>query len=183
MPRIFNVLALIIPVILVVIIGAEVYYLFMYKSIPSFQTRQSLPISPTSMPKKTKGDLLNEIRSEYFHRTRLYATNSALISATRTERYEGKIIEIDTRGGVDENLDNFEYSVKLRIKGKGEIPNQLLFNKTDLASIKVVDKDNDRENPIKFADLKVGDNIILNSTLDLTKDINNNIVDTTIIRF
>lgn len=181
MQRILGLSALIIPIILIAIIGGEIYYLFLYKSVPVFNRGESLQTS--SVPQITRQNLADELRVEYSQQNRLYATNSALVSAIRTEKYEGKITEIDTRKETEKSPDHFEYTVKLMIKGKGELQSQLFFSETELTFIKVVQKDNQQDTLIEFSDLKVGDEVILNLTRDLTKGISDNIVDGKITRF
>lgn len=95
------------------------------------------------------------------------AKNTALKSSILTNEFEGKITEIDTHGGINNNL---KYEVKLKIQNdKGKITGWF-FNKEDLNLIKIVEKRNDKEFSFDFNNLKVGDTIIITIVNDLLRE-------------
>lgn len=115
------------------------------------------------------------IISDLVQRYNRILRDSAVTLVTEHTIYEGKISEIDTKGGLEKRL-NLQYVLMLKIKGKGSIINQVYFSQPDMAQIKIVQETAGQETPLNISSFKVGDSVILNLTIDQLKSTYNNIL-------
>lgn len=96
-------------------------------------------------------------------------------------RYEGRVVDIDIKGSSQSPNDQLSYKTKLTLQGKTRNFN-ILFNEFDLNKTKVFKKLENQEIPISLDDLKVGDRVIIDATLDLTLDWGKNAVEIKILK-
>ena len=168
MSNLKTLLIILVIIFLVGITGGEVYYLFFYQQ-EARQTTLSPPLSPSAAiqisPPQTQS--LNTSQ-----RARLYATNSAITSYIIRTQYKGKIIEFDTKWEITGNLDNRRDAARIKIKGEGDLPNEIFIGKNELSRIKVVDITRGEEASIDIGDLEIGDTILVDLILDFAKDTN-----------
>lgn len=147
--------------LIMALLGGEVYYLFFYQpGTKPTQTALSTPTSTLSLPTNTalpKPKIQGQTRQGSSTLERL--KNSALVSSTFTYQFEGEIIEIDRKGGIASEMNNLKYKTKLTIKGKGDNPSNIYFGENMLNITKVMQISNEKEAPIRFSDLKIGNTV------------------------
>lgn len=174
---ILEILAILISLIL--ILGLLIY--FKVINIQSFFPFQKEPFLQQSTPASIDVNPTNKAQTpnpstDIFQRFFQVASNSAVTLATARVVYEGKIIELDNKGGFNQRI-NMDYAVMLKIKGMGEIINQVFLSNVDLQKISIVKKTGSTETPINISNLNVGDSIILDSTTDITRPVYSSIVE------
>jgi hypothetical protein len=90
--------------------------------------------------------------------------------------YSGKIIEIATNGN---NLNNnIHYGFMIRLMGDNDETNTFYYNDEEVEKIKVLKVGSQKA--LTIADLKKEDSVVIDETLDMTQDLDHNLVSHTI---
>lgn len=98
----------------------------------------------------------------------------------KTSTYQGIITKISTDGGVIAKL-NYKYDISITLKDKNNNKVPIYFNTKEIDSANIIERKEGRDTPIKFNDIKEGESVNIQMTIDETKDLYNNILDLTII--
>ena len=179
--------AFLIEVGAVYILGSIIFLglvFFRIIDISPFLATKSLVVDPLSQktykppveaPNASNSAQSATIISDLVQRYKRILSDSAVTLVTEHTIYEGKISEIDTKGGLEKRL-NLQYVLMLKIKGKGSIINQVYFSQPDMAQIKIVQETAGQETPLNISSFKVGDSVILNLTIDQLKSTYDNIL-------
>lgn len=158
--------------ILISFAAAESIYLFVYK--PLFLSPPLTVLPPNRVEQKTRSVVLrnqdpNQAISEYNLQWVRTMEKDTVKSAMLMNQYEGEIIEWNTKG---ERINDVLYKLRFRIKGKNNNSNGFQLSETGSQNIKVFKRVDSKEEVIELKDVRVGDNVLINETIDLTKDWN-----------
>lgn len=168
-------------------LGYYVYIQFSSREKPSSVADRQINIPTLAIPDKLEQDKKNlEICVPASSQDSILNTAlleqlkfipTALVSSTVTNQYQGKIVELNLKGGqrpIDKskykntNRDFIEYKIGLKIKQKDATKTlDFYWDGDTLSRIKVLRKEGKGVNPINFSDLQIGDEIEVHETLDL----------------
>lgn len=162
---------------LFVVTLAEVSYLLLFQAKPSTAPMSSTAKTEVTVITLTPSNATQsaESSSDLVQRYNEVVKNSAVTLATSHTVYEGKISEIDTKGGLEERL-NLQYVLMLKIKGKGTTVSQIYFSQQDMGHVTILQKKGEQETPLAISSFKVGDSVILDFTTDALKPTYDNII-------
>lgn len=186
MPR-GNKILTIIFVILISVILLELGYYYIYfvynKKDNSLSLPNKLEDRDFSIPVPTPIPLGNSQLAIDMNNVNvlLSAKKGLLISSTVTNIYQGRIKIINLKGGITQKL-NYKYKAGLVLEGKNNVTNNFYFNDESLKKLIVLEKKGNTETPSKIDNLKVGDNINIREVLDLTRNLAESVIETTIIK-
>lgn len=199
-----NKLLIALTVIFVVVLLGEGGYYVLYLKAPNAATTflsrflpqlklseapASLPIAISSPPSsssqpRVKSRLLdtNYAISSSTLETLAHIRKGILVFSTMTNSYQGEVLEIDTKEGVD-LVTHTPYGLRIKLAaGKGN-SNVFWFSKEDVKKIRVsVQVQKDTLDPLLIDQLKVGDRLYLTVRSDLLKDTTANVLDANIIK-
>jgi hypothetical protein len=163
---------------LFILVFLEIIYLIFPKILPkSAKTLTTASTTPSSQPQPTPLTLdTNSVqRSKYpaafqqpIFRGLMAFRKNDVISGTVDVKYRGKIASIDNKPGLIQK-SNFSYVKSVKIKGSGNYYEFLYLSQDAFGKTTVVKNTGSTEAPITFGDLKVGDQIIIQQVIDLTK--------------
>lgn len=158
--------------ILIIVSIIEITYLTV--SGKDFTLNKLLAICPkqTIMETACKNPAANQIADKNSRSLLLTDTTGVLLSSILTNKFSGEISSLIIK---DLLIDGKTYKTQLKIKGKNNKEFSFLFNARDI-KLTSVNMENGKTKNINLAQLKMGDRIILESTIDLAKDINNNTI-------
>lgn len=126
-------------------------------SPPALPIGESTPILPYTPPEQAyKENYLNSLRKQ---------KADILISSIVTHKYKGKIIKLDTKGGINP-FNKFEYAVVIEIQGEKGSRIGFLYNERDLQIANLIKSSNGKEETISINDLKIGDDVIITEVKD-----------------
>lgn len=126
-------------------------------SLPTLVTEEPTPTFPYTPPEQAyREKYLNYLRKE---------KADVLISAVTTHKFKGKIVELDTKGGINP-LNKFQYVVMVKIQGEKGSTRGFLYNEKDLKTAKLIKLINGKEETMSINELKIGDNIIITEVRD-----------------
>lgn len=124
---------------------------------PTLAIENPTPTFPYTPPEQAyREKYLNYLRKE---------KADVLISAITTHKFKGKIVELDTKGGISA-VNKFQYVVKIVIQGEKGSTRGFLYNEKDLQIAKLIKSVNGKEEAMSINDLKVGDNVIITEVVD-----------------
>lgn len=106
----------------------------------------------------------------------LQSRKGILISSILNNQYTGEIVEIDTKEGTVP-VTGSKYKLKLVIKSNQNILQDLYFSNPQQNKIKIIKKTDTGEEPITWSDLEPKDKIIIQSSIDLTKELGSNLIE------
>lgn len=165
---------LILVILSIIILGILFYIYNLHTRINSLiesQTEEQVVFSPLQLNPGLDIDSLSMLT---------YWQEGIIKSADVTAKLEGKIVEIDTNGVVEEHgWPTFKYALKIRIRGNNGDENDIFISPVELqsTSFQTVNK-----NDISYKDLKINDNIRALVSFDLTKKFMSNYVSGQIIK-
>lgn len=164
--------------IVLIIVAAEVGYYFFYQ--PQITTPPKK--NGASTPTKTLIGLTDSALSPDTLSDLLYTRRGVLTASILNNKYQGEIVELITTGGIIPKNQS-PYQVKIKIQGEQGAVNVLYLGASDLALTKMyqINKDG-KQLPINISDLQIGNKVIIEITLDLTKDPNSNTMEIKITR-
>ena len=146
-----------------------------YEEKSDTPTRSAASENPNITTAPSSGTQSAELSSDLVQRYNEVVKNSAVTLATSHTVYEGKISEIDTRGGFEERL-NLQYALMLKIEGKGTIVSQIYFSQQDMGHLTILQKTGEQETPLAISSFKVGDPVILDFTTDALRSNYDNMI-------
>lgn len=128
-------------------------------------------VCPTPTPLFSPNDsrllLLTQLKNDF---------QGNLVSSTLSNKFQGKIISITNA------QPGKSYKVKIVLIGKDNNHLPFFFNDNDLRLASVSEVLNGKTQSINLNSLKIGDQITLEATIDLTKNMDNNTVGIKIIK-
>lgn len=169
----------IIFVVLLIVTAAELYYFFLYqpKSVNKSGPITNQPPSPTPQTiSSEKNQFINEnqaVNTNTVNNLFLYK-KSILSSSIINNKYEGEIVFINKNGGFLKT-EQFKYNLEIKIKSDSEEFNTFYYNENEVKQIKVFNLKNNQKEPSNINELKIGDKIVIEESLNLLKDPNNNL--------
>lgn len=185
MSQINKILAIIFFILIVVVIGEVGYYYFLSdrKTSTKFRAGQQnsvRSVSPTTMASglqvcvSPRSDsplntvLLEELKA---------VSNFAITSSRLNNQYQGFVAELNLNGGqnpIDKTRfknstkDFYDYEIGLKIRDeKNTRTLSFYLDNRVVSKIKVLQQKGEERIPITINDLKLGDKVILNETVDL----------------
>ncbi len=186
-----KILKIIFVILILVIFGELVYYVyFQYSTKKDTHEDTNLTTTQVNIPTLMIQDQ-SKIASRRFKQVdeHIFSTlaskadkmikNGIFVSSVVENSYYAEIKEINIDGGIE---DNIPYKIKLRINVGNDDYADFLYNENALNRIKVSRLINGKEEEITLNDLKSGDSITLEIKTDLLKSINNNIIEVKIVK-
>ncbi len=165
----------IIFVVLLIITAAELFYFFIYqpKSVnkSSSTTNQFPSLTPT--PQSVSSEENQAVNSTTVNNLFLYK-KSILSSSIINNKYEGEIVFINKNGGFLKT-EQFKYDLEIKIKSDLNEFNSFYYNENEVKQIKVFKLNNNQKESSDINELKIGDKIVIEESLNLLKDPNNNL--------
>jgi len=174
-------------ILLFLVVGELIYYLLMHSSYSERTVKKniSIDLTPTKDPRfayAPPGFLVTPIpltdlgMNPVTLKRIQVVTKDTLKKATVTMVEQGVIVKLSTSGGTVKmdnyegtGLNSFDYAVELIIKGT-KYRDGFLFTQDNLKVMELVEKENNKERSIGIDELKPGDEISVESTLDITKE-------------
>ena len=159
--------------VLLIITAAELYYFFFYQPSKNNVINKK-PI--VSLPTPSSTTLLNEnpaVDKNTVNNLFLYK-KSILSSSIINNKYEGEIVFINKNGGFLKT-EQFKYDLEIKIKSDSEEFNSFYYNENEVKQIKVFNLKNNQKESSDINELKIGDKVIIEESLNLLKDPNNNL--------
>ncbi len=163
--------------ILLTIILAEIgYYFFSQQKINVLNnpTLTNITIFPSPTVKNEGPFVQDSALNSQSLNNLLILKKGVVSSSILTNTYTGTLIDLDIKGG---ELDDFEYKLKLKIKGKNDLTNGLYYTESDIKNLRIT-KSSEGTEPIVVGPekLEIGDNLVITETTDLTKNFENAII-------
>jgi len=164
-------------VILLLVVGIEAGYYFIYQPKKQQAVSQVNTTSPTKQPTSNNtGNTVQPLtiipvndpqRAISYNALRFLASlkKGILTESTLNNRYQGTLTEIDLKGG--QLPKGFPYKVSLVITGDNKFVNTFYFKEEVLKTTKVTALVNGKEQPINLSDLKTGDKISIQQAFGL----------------
>ncbi len=145
--------------LLFVLSGETIYFVWQKQKNPrpaNSQLSASSPTSPASGYTTPTPDPNHAIRYNTLE-TFMRLNKQVLYASTATNTLRGRIMELGFQNGA----------LKLQIEG---VDNPFLFSSQDLPNLRVIQMVAGKEEQFSAKDLKVNDNVLMDITIDLTKD-------------
>lgn len=145
----------------------------LFTSKPVIQPAVNTKIQPNKINNQgTNKSINNNKPNPVQPNLNIVAKNKALVAAQTTTKFEGKLISIDTKSGIDSS-SSASYSARLEVGvGSGTDKVVLLYPKEALSKIKIQDINN---KILEFKDLKSGDKVLILTNTGIFRVYPNNI--------
>jgi len=130
------------------------------------------PLLPTNTPMPVEQRALNKYILEGIS----ILPKGILTSSIMTNRYEGEVVSIEKKEGYTPR-SHIKFDFEITLEGKNGLVDTFYYTKTNMEHFKFAESTDGVEKPIKFEDFKIGDSIIIETKLDLTKETEEVIVD------
>ena len=155
-------------VILFFVLLGEVGYFFYFSRTPEVENQLAPTILVPAPPSQPERQGVQAIKDDVLNY--LYVANEGvIISSTLENQYQGKIIKLEISDGL-----------KIIFQSENGAVNGYNFSKQELEKISVF-RDNAGENEeITLNDLKLGDQITIDITLNLLNDLTNSLIESKI---
>ncbi|OGK19934.1 hypothetical protein A3C23_04510 [Candidatus Roizmanbacteria bacterium RIFCSPHIGHO2_02_FULL_37_13b] len=128
-----------------------------------------LVLSPTPSESASSQALDNQVIDSLKKLKKGILTRSTLINT-----YDGKVVEVNTKGGRLPWANDFQYKFALKIVNEKGESNTFYYNETEMKTkVAMVDK---LGKPIKPEEIKTNDAVMIEESMDLKKDWNNNLI-------
>ncbi len=178
--RILKLVFVILIIITVVQVGTYIYYQknSIYNPSLTTNTQRSVTIVPNT--KTNVNNNLKQALNDKALRSLYYLKKGTLQQSTANVILQGKITEINTKGGTIENYGKF--TLGINIIGDSNDTQDFVYYDTDMAKIKFYRMDGSKNIPIKVNELKINDIIRINETYDMTKDTTEYLIESTITK-
>ncbi len=182
MNNISNILKIIFILLILITVGEGMYYLYvLYNNKPnpvaSEQSTNNLLITPsreipTLIPVnfQTANPDLKLSEKEMSDRLDVFRKllrDGVIKSSVRTTVFESTIKTIDTRETLEKGI---KYKLKITIKAGDTDVQDFNFSEYELERMKVFEMKDGKEQSINYSQLKSGDKIRMETTIDLTKE-------------
>ncbi len=155
----------------------EIGYLFLYRPIRSANLQNSNPPTVSQSQPQTVEAEDNQAISENNIDLIKKLKAGALVSAILNIQEQGEIVDVSKESG---NRGDLAYEAILRFKDKNGVVSSFYYSANDLKNMKVFE--NNSRKTIRFEDLKPGDKVTVKNVVDLTKDVNSNVLEIEINR-
>lgn len=177
-----NVLKIIIVLLILITVGEGIYYLYIfYNNKPKPIVTESLTNNQLITPANTVPTLLpvnfqsanpdlqlsdNEMadRLDVF---RKLLRDGVIKSSVRTTVFESIIKNVDTKETIDKGI---KYKLKIVLKAGDTGTQDFIFSEYELERMKAFELKDGKELPMNYSQLKAGDKIKMETSIDLTKE-------------
>ncbi len=139
---------------------------------------QSAPPSTTRFITASEGQKKQTVLDDYFVNNvprdiRIFLLKLGILSLKKTATsstfiiaYEGKITQIDRKGGLF-GVDKYAYKIKFEIKGKDDDSVIAVYSESEIPLLKVFAVVKDKPEAYNFDEIKVGDMVKLEEIYDV----------------
>ncbi|MBI3366150.1 hypothetical protein HY041_00790 [Candidatus Roizmanbacteria bacterium] len=184
MSRINKVLLTIFVILIVLIAGEVLYYIFSFaKTKPptktaivaeTIQTSPKMNATRPSLPSLASRNQTKDFAiSDDNLKSLMLIEKGTLVSSLLKNKYKGKITMLSNKGGAIEG--NIFKTLLVISDGKNFA--SFYLGDTDLQKVRVVELKDSSESVLNLGDLKVGDSITIEQTIDLQKTFKDNFVE------
>lgn len=140
---------------------------------------------PNGMHQREKIEYNRTLPGRYFLKKLQTANPGLLVSSLLKNQYKGIVAKILAQNGTLSTPSIFAYKFQLDLDVGEKSSNSSLpgdyyrfyFNENDMSRLTVVKLINNKETSVGLTDLKIGDVVTIDQTLDLTKDLADNMVE------
>lgn len=166
--------------LLLVTVGELIYFFFIQSkkmdvSLTS-NTERVVALPTISLNnKQTLQQSRAESAIDAFNAEHIWGKKGLLTSSILEDHYKGIISDLDTKGGIfPEN--KFPYKAKIILKGTEGFSQIFLFHEATVSLAEIVALKDNIETPIMITDLKIGDQVVIDRKIDLTKGYGKNFI-------